>query len=181
LATGDVYLTNSCTTETDYTGTVILDGDIILRSSDGVNYTIDGAPYVASDPQPAYGIGDLVINEILPAPKNQSSEWVEIYNPAPQAVDLSGAWIDDVAGGGGAPQQVPPGTIIAAGGYWTLDTNSYFNNGGDDVRLLMPDGTTVVDTYTYSSSKNDKSWYRSPDGGAWASSWGNPTKGTANP
>ncbi|MBK8900510.1 MAG: lamin tail domain-containing protein [Anaerolineaceae bacterium] len=182
LGTGDVYLTNTCTTATDYTGTVIVDGDIILQSSDGVNYTIDGNAYVASDPASAYGMDDIVINEIMPNPNGSDPEWVELFNPTPQNIDISGMWLDDISGGGASPIQVPTSTTITAGGYWTLDTSSVFNNGGDDVRLLLPDGSTVVDTYSYGNSAKGKSWYRTPDGGSWAGSMTtNTTKGAANP
>jgi beta-lactamase superfamily II metal-dependent hydrolase len=51
-AVSDVYITNYCATGVDYSATVIVDGDIVIRSSDGVNYTVDGAAYVASDPPP---------------------------------------------------------------------------------------------------------------------------------
>ncbi len=181
-ATGDVYLTNLCTANTDYTGTVIVDGDIILQSADGVNYTIDGNPYVASDPVSAYGMEDIVVNEILPNPNGSNPEWVELYNPTPDNIDISGMWLDDIASGGASPIQVPASTTIVAGGYWTLDTTNVFNNGGDDVRLLLPDGSTVVDSYSYGNSTKNKSWYRTPDGGAWAASMTtNTTKGSANP
>jgi hypothetical protein len=50
VAVGDVYLTNYCATGIDYNATVVVDGDIVLRSTDGVNYTVDGVSYVASDP-----------------------------------------------------------------------------------------------------------------------------------
>jgi hypothetical protein len=107
---------------------------------------------------------------------------VELYNPTAVAIDISGMWLDDIAGGGASPQQIPASTTIAAGGYWTVDTSGVFNNGGDDVRLLMPDGSTVVDSYTYGSTGKNNSWYRTPDGGAWAGSvTSSPTKGTANP
>jgi hypothetical protein len=63
-----------------------------------------------------------------------------------------------------------------------MDTSGFFNNGGDDVVLLLPNGTTVVDSYTYGNTAKDKSWYRTPDGGSWAgSSTSSTTKGTANP
>lgn len=38
------------------------------------------------DPLPRYA---LLINEIMPAPLGFSCEWVEIYNPGPEAIDLS--------------------------------------------------------------------------------------------
>ncbi len=178
-ATSDVYLTNYCTTDTDYTGTIVVDGDIIIRSTDGTNYTVNGTPYTASGGQ--YGISDIVINELYPNARSGESEWIELYNPTPVDIDISGAWIDDLIGGGGSPKQIPSGTIITAGGYYTMDTSSFFNNGGDDANLLLPDGATVVDSFTYSSSTKGESWYRSPDGGAWSSATGTPTKGAANP
>lgn len=182
LATGDVYLTNLCDTTRNYGASVIVNGDIILQSTDGVNYTIDGTPYVASDPGGSAGtIDDILINEILPNPKGNDPEWVELYNPTGDDIDISGMWIDDIDGGS-SPQPIPATTIITAGGYWTLDTSSVFNNTGDDVRLLKSDGTTVVDSYTFGSSSKNKSWYRTPDGGTWAlTQTGNTTKGTANP
>jgi len=180
LLTGDVYLTNLCDTTRDYGASVIVNGDIILRSTDGVNYTINGVAYVASDPPGAYDVSDILVNEVMPRPSSGNPEWIELYNPTPQDIDISGAWIDDVANGGGSPKQIPSGTIISAGGYWTMDTSRFFNNGGDDARLLMPDGVTVVDSYSYGSSSVDESWYRSPDGGAWSPTMGTPTKGSAN-
>lgn len=64
-----------------------------------------------------------------------------------------------------------------------MDTGtSFLNNTGDDVRLLLPDGTTVVDSYTYGNSSVDQSWYRTPDGGTWSTTMtGSTTKGAANP
>ena len=125
---------------------------------------------------------DIVINEIMPNPNGSTPEWVELYNPTPQDIEISGMWLDDIAGGGASPIQVPASTTITAGGYWTLDTSNVFNNGGDDVRLLLPDGSTVVDSYTFGSSAKNRSWYRTPDGGTWAGSMTtNTTKGAANP
>jgi hypothetical protein len=180
--TGDVYVTNLCDQTRNYGAAVLVEGDIILNSADGANYTVNGTAYVASDPSGSGTVSDIVINEVLPNPNGQNSEWVELYNPTGDAVDISGMWIDDVVGGGGAPKQIPANTIIPGGGYWTMDTSSFFNNGGDDVVLLLPDGTTVVDGYTYGSTGKNESWYRTPDGGAWAAApTSNTTKGAANP
>lgn len=184
LATSDVYITNLCDTTRNYGSAVLLDGDIILISTDGVNYTVDGTSYVAMDPAPPpppASVADLLINELYANADTGQTEWVELYNPTSSTIDLAGAWIDDIAGGGGAPIQIGAGNSIAPGGYWTLDTNNYFNNGGDDVRLLLADGTTVVDSYTYSSSTKNKSRYRTPSGGPWSTVQGTPTKGAANP
>lgn len=182
LATGALYFTNLCDATRNYGASVIVNGDIILRSTNGTNYTINGTAYVATDPAPPPSLADVKINEVMPYPKKSNQpEWVELYNPTSQAIDLSGAWLDDIAGGGGAPVQIPAGTTIPAGGFWTRDFTSYFNNAGDDVRLLMPDGVTVVDSKTYGNSASNKSWYRSPNGGNWAATQGTPTKGASNP
>jgi len=50
LGTGDLYLTNMCDATRNYGTAVIVGGDIIILSTDGINYTIDGNAYVASDP-----------------------------------------------------------------------------------------------------------------------------------
>ncbi|MGD9101716.1 MAG: lamin tail domain-containing protein, partial [Anaerolineae bacterium] len=124
--------------------------------------------------------GEVLINEVLPAPSS-GSEWVELYNTTDSTVDISDCYIDDVASGGGSPYQIPADTTIAAGGFWTLDRSSYFNNGGDDVRLLEEDASTVLDSYTYSSTGYDVSWFRRSDGGVWQSSPADtPTKGSTN-
>lgn len=126
--------------------------------------------------------GQVVINEILPA-ATSGVDWVELYNTTDNTLDLSYCYIDDIAGGGGSPIQIAAGTTIAPHGFWTMDRSSYFNNGGDDVRLLLDDASTVLDNYTYGSTAYayDASWYRLGDGGAWqATATTSPTKGATN-
>ena len=125
--------------------------------------------------------GQVVINEIFPKATG-GVDWVELHNTTSSSLDLSYCYIDDIAAGGGSPIQIAAGNSIPAHGFWTLDRSSYFNNGGDDVRLLLDDASTVLDTYTYTDTVSyDYSWYRSPDGGAWASTpTASPTKGTTN-
>ncbi len=182
LGTGAVYVTNLCDATRNYGTAVLVGGDISLKSVNGVNYTINGTAYVATDPVTGT-IADIVINELMPRPSSGNPEWIELYNPTASSIDISGGWIDDIAGGGGSPKQIPNGTTIAAGGYYTMDTGSrFFNNGGDDARLLQSDGTTVVDSYTYNSSSTNQSWYRTPDGGAWSGTQtSSTTKGASNP
>ncbi len=124
--------------------------------------------------------GQVLINEILPA-ASSGVDWVELYNTTDATLDISYCYIDDISGGGGSPIQIAAGTTIPAHGFWTMDRSSYFNNGGDDVRLLLDDQATVLDAYTYPSTAYDVSWYRLPDGGAWAGMpTSTPTKGTTN-
>lgn len=133
-------------------------------------------------PTPTFAIsnGDIAINEVLPAPSS-GSEWIELYNTTSYSIDIGNYYIDDIAGGGGNPYKIPADTVIPAGGFLAIDFGSYFNNGGDSVRFLSTDATTVLDEFSYGSTSYDSSWYRSPDGGVWNSSTtSSPTKGISN-
>ncbi|MCP4262903.1 MAG: hypothetical protein GY774_36140 [Planctomycetes bacterium] len=52
LATSTVYLTSRGDTNRNYGSAFIVDDDIIIRTNNGVNYTVNGNAYVASDPPP---------------------------------------------------------------------------------------------------------------------------------
>jgi|GEM_PF-1216666 len=123
----------------------------------------------------------LFINELLPAPRTTfTTEWIEIFNSTPQAIDLGGFRIDDIRNGGMAPFTIPSGTIIAANGFFVWRTNAFFNNDSDEAQLIAPNGT-VVDSFIYSSTQRDASFRRLPDGGPWATTKDTtPTQGTSN-
>ena len=69
-------------------------------------------------------VGQVLINEILPAPSS-GPEWIELYNATDNTANLGYCYIDDIAAGSVA-YQIPAGTIISARGFWTLDRASYF-------------------------------------------------------
>ena len=151
------------------------------RFTDGGTWSAEetDSPTKNTSNTPPAGPGDVVINEFL---ANGTIEWVELYNTTLQTKDISGYYIDDIAAGGGSPIDIPAGTIIPAGGFYVLEFSSFLNNAGDDVRFLDPTQTTVLDAYTYSSSTAGFSWYRYPDGGAWATlEASTPTPGGSNP
>ncbi|MBI2774104.1 MAG: lamin tail domain-containing protein [Chloroflexi bacterium] len=197
----DIYLANNpCdpfqsdgTTPTNYTGLLNTNGDVLLvTTGTGTGYVIyygaSSRTYAAYDevaPDPS----QVRINEFLMAPNpSGNGEWVELYNPTSSAIDISGLYIDDVAGGGGAPRQIPAGTTIAARSRWVMDIPSGFlnNTGAESVRYLKIVGgvDTVYDTYDYSlgSTQYNKVFHRTGDGGAWCNTISsNVTKGTANP
>lgn len=200
----DIYLANDpCDTTDpsgaaiDYSGTLNHNGTVHLATSGGgaqftVDYDAGTRTYTtASGSGGGTGSGDptqVKVNEFLMAPSGTATEWVELYNPTASTVDVSGLYIDDVAGGGGSPKLIPAGTTIPAGGRWVMDIPSGFlnNTGSESVRFLkiVSGVETVYDTYTYSlgSTQYDKVFHRTGDGGAWcASISANVTKGTANP
>ena len=200
----DMYIANNpCdpkqsdgVTNTNYSGMLNTNGDVrLVTTGSGTGYVIyyssGNRTYTAYDesaPPPAdYTV--VRINEFFMSPKRQNqNEWVELYNSGTQTLDLSGLYIDDVAGGGGAPKQIPAGTTIAPGGRWVMEWQSgYLNDTGtESVRFLSIVGgvETVYDSYTYTlgSTQTGKVFHRIGDGGAWCNTVSsNVTKGTANP
>ncbi|MHA1908797.1 MAG: lamin tail domain-containing protein, partial [Candidatus Thorarchaeota archaeon] len=126
------------------------------------------------------GDADLVvINEFLPDPYVlYTEEWVELYNPQSLEADLSGYILDDITTGGTNPYTIPAGTVIPAQGFVVLyqgSTGVGLNNAGDTVTLLKPDGTTVIDSYSYPSSVNDISYGRETDGSSTWTTFDPPT------
>jgi len=116
----------------------------------------------------------IFINEFLSAPfqdwnrdgnLDSDDEWIELYNDAPQAINLSGWQLDD-ANGGSSTYKIPNGTLIDAKGFLVFfgsETHIGLNNDGDTVRLLYPDGT-VADKKQYNPLTTNQSEGRSPDG-----------------
>lgn len=196
----DIYLTNNpCDTQDntgaiDYSGTLNANGTVHLATSsagDGYTVTYDtgSTSYVTgAGPDPAPGDPSQVrVNEVLMAPST-GGEWVELVNPTDVSVDLTGLYVDDVAGGGGQPKAVPAGTVIPAGGRWVFEFSSGFlnNTGNESVRLLSGNDATAVehDAYSWSlgSTRYDQVFHRTGDAGVWCDTISaEVTKGTPNP
>lgn len=196
----DIYMMNNpCdTTDTtgaaiDYSGTFNKSGTVHLATTGGgagysVDYDTGTRTYVTGAGAGTTGDPTRVrVNEVLMAP-SAGNEWVELFNPLTAPVDVSGFYVDDVAGGGGAPKQIPSGTVIPAGGRWVMEFASGFlnNTGAESVRFVSGSGATEVvhDSYSWSlsSTQFDKVFHRVGDGGAWCATISTSvTKGTANP
>jgi Lamin Tail Domain/RTX calcium-binding nonapeptide repeat (4 copies) len=105
-------------------------------------------------------------------------DWVELVNTGSAPVDVSG-WVvkdnDDTH-----VFTVAAGTTMAAGAFLALDVDPVFGLGSDDsARLFLPDGSTLVDSYSWTSHAAT-TYGRCPDGtGAFATTTA-PTKGAAN-
>jgi hypothetical protein len=199
-AGADVYLTNNpCDTKDntgaiDNSGTLNTNGTIrLVTTGAGAGYRIDydaGSRSYVTGAGGGGGTNDpsaIRINEVMMAPSS-GNEWVELYNPSGESVDLTGLYVDDVAGGGGAPRAIPAGTVVPAGGRWVFETASgFFNNTGDEsARLLSSNDASAIvyDAYHWSlgSTKYDQVFHRTGDGGEWCGTISsNVTKGTPNP
>ena len=90
----------------------------------------------------SYLIGTLLINEIVSDPAN-GNEWVEIYNPGTQTIELEG-WQGTEGGG----QSVWFSGEIGALQFTTVEFSNRLNNDGDRVQLLDPSGQ-IIDAVSY--------------------------------
>ncbi len=107
--------------------------------------------------QDALPHSSIIINEFMPAPAS-GSEWVELFNPTLESIDLSGWQVDDIEGGS-APVTIAPGTVILAEGYVVVEVGSRLNNTGDMVRLLDPTGV-IVDEFEFPATQSGMVWAR---------------------
>lgn len=109
------------------------------------------SPTITPTPYP-----NLILSEIYPYPLSNEKEWVELYNPNIFQVSVDGWSMDDGENGGSAPQKLS-GTIPPLS-FLSFDLSvSLFNNDGDVIRLLNPEGKEVAKT-SYSSISQSQSW-----------------------
>ena len=59
-------------------------------------------------------------------------------------------------------------------------TNIGLNNAGDTLNYIHPDGITLLDSFTYTSSSDDVSYGRETDGGTPWVTFDLPSPGTSN-
>jgi len=126
------------------------------------------------------GGGTIKINEVE-SNGGTPDDWVELHNVGTSAIDLSGYIFKD--NDDTHSYTLPTGTVVAPGAYYVMDTGSTgFNFGlgaADSARLYLPNGTTIVDTYTWTAHAAT-TYGRCPNGtGAFATT-ASSTKGTAN-
>lgn len=156
-------------------------------------FTTPGAPN-----NPAAPPVQVVINEWMASNTStiadpfdqQFDDWVELYNPAPEAADVSGfGFTDDLTRP--ALYQFPNGTVIPPHGFllmWADNNNA--NNGqihlpfrlkasGETIALSTPAGE-VVDKIVFTAQTSDVSQGRLPDGAAELQFFTIPTPGSSN-
>ena len=124
-------------------------------------------------------IDELKINELLAGNSTINSDeygefddWIELYNPTNQMVNLSGLFLVE-----GADQWQFPDTMstIQPGGFlliWCDDnesqgpmhTNFKLSMNGEQIVLMRSDGITIIDSISFGSQEIDQSYGRIPDG-----------------
>ena len=119
-------------------------------------------------------------------------DWIEIYNPNREAVDMSGMFVTDNAANS-RKSQLPTNTVIAAKGYlllWAdeqqtqgpLHLNFKLSGKGETVALYDNDARAnlLIDSRTFGAQTADVSEGLLPDGGWYWLPQGKPTPGAAN-
>ena len=163
----------------------------------------DGAPQLRrlrastpGSPNAAYKPAEIVLNEIMhdPVTGDSDDEYVELFNPGPQSVDLGGWRLEDAVG-----YTIPAGTALGPGGYLVIAGNvarlrtSYpqlnsFNSlgdfsgnlsgGGERLALSKPDwvvGTNdlgQLETNLIHIVVDEVSWRGGGRWGTWANGGG---------
>ncbi len=140
----------------------------------------------------------MASNDTAVADENgEFDDWIEIYNAGSESVDIGGMYISDAISDltlWQIPNTASDSTTIPAGGFlvlWAdkqpeqgvLHVNIKLSSGGEDIALTASDGTTIINSYTYSAQTTDFSWGRMPDGSDdWQSFVKHPVIGyTASP
>ncbi len=129
----------------------------------------------------------LVINELCASnnstaydEQGDSDDWIELYNPSANPVDVAGLYLTDDLSNPTQwrfPLDRPDLTTLASGGYlliWAdndtaqagLHTNFKLDADGEDLGLFSDDGSTLIDSITFGEQATDISYGRFPDGGA---------------
>lgn len=129
----------------------------------------------------------VVINEVEINPPGLDTgspiEWVELYNPTDDPVDISG-WKISSSPSADRTYSIPSGTIILPGEFLIFFyTSAWFTDVAEVVQLLDDQGNLVDETPFLTDISNDNtSWQRKTDGfdsdtdGDWINKFSTPGK-----
>jgi spore coat protein CotH len=172
---------------------------VLARDSDGrastdpsdtahnlYQYTVDYRP-------PTLYINEFLANTLRGSGETaKASDWIELYNPSPDPVDLSGRYLSDDLDNP-TKFRIADGTVVPAGGFLTfyadngpdqgpLHTNFRLSRRGGSVGLS--DAGTVdhqpIDIYAFGPQAAGVSEGRCPDGSDTWVLFDEPTPGTSN-
>ncbi|MEM4358198.1 MAG: tandem-95 repeat protein [Candidatus Pacearchaeota archaeon] len=103
----------------------------------------------------------IIINEFESNNGTPSGDWIELYNPTANDVNVTGWYIRDAAG-----NVLPLNQIINAGSYLIRSASNLLNNGGENI-TLYDNFNQIVDDVSYNLADtlgNDLCWARVPNG-----------------
>jgi hypothetical protein len=132
----------------------------------------------------------LRLNEILTSPQSPfGDDFVEIYNPSPNPVDLGGLYLTDTPVGAPTRHRIHDLTFIAGNGHFVFTADG---NGGEiddldfqlssdvgEIALIGP-GRRTIDCIMYGPQRPGISYGRCPDGASTFNFLVLPTPGSPN-
>ena len=129
----------------------------------------------------------VVINEMELNPPEGEVDWIEIYNPDNQSVDIS-SWTAEITDGSwtGRFEAVAPGTILLPGGFYVFNGLEGWDHDDGGYAVLYSASGEILDRTANRNDglNNDFTFGRHPDGydtntdGDWG--LGSATKGVSN-
>ncbi len=148
-----------------------------------------GLPNVA---QPVGAARSLQINEWLADAQGQFTEdFIELFNPDPQPVDLGGLFLSDAPAGAPGLHRVAPLCFIAGGGYLAFTADGQPEAGADHLGFklsalqgfigLFAADLSLIDCVSYGPQAPDVSEGRRPSGSTNIARLTQPTPGAGNP
>jgi hypothetical protein len=151
------------------------------------NYVADVLHMLYIQAKASQSTSHIIVNEVEQNPSGTDAgyEWIELYNPTSNIVDISG-WTASTTAGVIVTLRIPSGTRIPTGGYYVVTYSSqWLDNEGESVILRDSSGNEVDRTPSLSDTYNDdRSWQRYPNGrdtdsvSDWSFRWS--TKGASN-
>ncbi len=164
LSAGEEALNEECRFDLEFVGWQIN----LPNKQSGFSHVEELGNFISSGSHPNPSSGDIIINEFMPWPENEShmpgSEWVELYNPSEtDSVDVEGWKIRDSKDNQGShyieirgcltntgSTVIPPNGFLAVYAKGSPGCNSkgfQINNKEDVIRLFNSD--ILVDSYEY--------------------------------
>ncbi len=128
------------------------------------------------EPQRAVVINEFLANSDLP-----QLDFVELFNPSAQAVDLGGCWLSDDFGTN--KFRIPDGTFLPARGTvaWTEAQLGFsLSSDGEEILLVNSNRTRVLNAVRFGGQAAGVSRGRSPDGAPGFVELTTPTPGASN-
>jgi len=144
---------------------------------------------------------NVVINEFMASndttiadEHGEYDDWVELYNPGTDTVNIAGMYVTDDLTNPTAwqiPDTAPDSTKIPPKGFLLLWCDKQPEQGvlhvklklsgkGEQIGLFASDGTTPIDTLTFGKQETDVSYGRNPDGANNWQTFTTPTPGASN-
>ena len=123
----------------------------------------------------------MVINEFLAHTDPPQSDFIELFNTSSQPLNIGGCWLsDDIQTN---KFRIPDNTILPARGFavfYESQLGFRLSSDGEDILLLNPDRTRVLDALRFGGQENGVSRGRYPDGAPHFQELASPSDGQSN-